>query len=232
MKTMLPRVTDYWDERVGSIGRKANELGELDAEERAGALQQIGNAVTKHVGALPDELLVQAAIPIADDLYKAACSTVRWDASIAAYLEASAGTFWALFAKRGFVCRYLVDNAWEDLTRPLDLLPGWFKTSGLIYACPQAIARELMKGDGEKREAREAMPKYIGEARAVTARIVSKALEARQSFVLLDADFDQRSFQAVFEAVEAPGVLTLFRNEAPTPGTTVNTWLPVEMRNP
>lgn len=232
MKTMLPRVTDYWNEGVGSINRNASELGELGAEERAGALQQIRDALTKHVGALPDELLVQAAIPIIDDLYKAACSTERWDANIAAYLEASAGTFWALFAERGFVCHYLVDNTWEDLSRPLELFPGWFETSGLIYACPQAIAGELMKADGEKRRAKEAMPWYIEEARAVTAQVVSKALEARRSFVLLEADFDQRSFAAAFEAVEGPGVLTLFRNESATPGTTVRVWLPVEMRNP
>jgi hypothetical protein len=51
MKTMLPRVTDYWNEGVGSINRRASELGELGAEERAGALQQIGDALTKHVGA-------------------------------------------------------------------------------------------------------------------------------------------------------------------------------------
>jgi len=224
---MLPKITDYWDERVQAIDKAAAELHELDDRERA--VSEISAAVREHVRVLPDETLLRAAVPVLDDLYKAACSSGRWDAKLGSYLDASAGTFLALMAERGYRCQYLVDNAWEDMTRPLQLFPSWYGAAGAVYACPQNIAFELMHTDDPsttRDDLARMLPTYIREARDVAARLVDTCRDDGRHLVLLDTDFEEQSFALPFKQAGATGVLTVFRNEAPVAGTTVQTWFP------
>lgn len=131
---MYPRLTDYWDEQVGAIDTGAQRLAELPQDARQAALSAIQAAVTEHVRVVPDDLLAQAAVAFADDLYKAACGIDRWDDALDDYLAASAATMSARLTERGLHLQYLVDNAWQDLTKPLHLLPQWYQAAGFVYA--------------------------------------------------------------------------------------------------
>jgi hypothetical protein len=226
---MLPKITDYWDEQVRAIDKAALELLELNDSEGERAASEIAASVREHVRVLPDEILIRATVPVLDDLYKAACATTRWDGGLETYLEASAGTFMGLLAERGFRCQYLVDNAWEDLTRPLELFPPWYQAAGLVYACPQSIARDLMQSDEpgtSNAELSTRMPMYIDEARDVIIQLVGRCISEGRHFTQLDANYVDGSFAQPFEHSGAAGVLTVFRNQAPEPGSTVDLWYP------
>lgn len=178
--------------------------------------------------ALPDELLVKGTVAIVDDLYKAACATDRWDGSLADYLNASAGTFSRLLKGRGLTVQYLVDNAWEDMSRPVRLFPDWFGACGFVYACPQALMLQLIEADQPETGTDPATleARYIDEARAVASQLVKRCQEEGRPFVRVDADYVDGSFSVAFSRCGASGVVTIFRNEAPEPGTDVQVWFP------
>src|SRR5687767_1458830 len=107
---MLPKLTDYWDQQVQAIDGFSQALGRLETEQLDTAKQAIAACVAEHVRVMPDEILLRAVLPVVDDLYKAACSIGRWDASLEAYLAASAGTFSQALSQRNLRVQYLVDN--------------------------------------------------------------------------------------------------------------------------
>jgi hypothetical protein len=225
---MLPKITDYWDDRVRAIDTASSSIGALGAAPRAAALQDIRAAVTEHVRVLPDEMLVRAAVPIIDDLYRAACSTDRWDDALADYLEASAGTFTRLLLERGYLVQYLIDNAWEDMTRPTELFDAWYQASGLVYVCPQRILVELLPNDPQEHSPDSATPLAgdIDEARDIAMRLVQGCQESSRHFVQLDTDRTEDSYATAFARCGEAGVLMIFRAEAPEPGSNVQVWQP------
>lgn len=223
---MLPRITDYWDEQLRAVDAGARRLEAVPAAEREAAVEAICASVREHVRVLPDDLFVQAAIAVADDLYRAACATDRWDNAIRDYLTASAGTFAGELSRRGYRLQYLVDNAWEDMARPIELMPHWYQAAGFTYACPQLIAIHLAQGDASKRELQLVIQQHVAEARDVTSQLISRCQAEGRHFMQLDTDCAEDSFETAFRACEQPGVITIFRNEAPEPGTTVAVWLP------
>jgi hypothetical protein len=187
--------------------------------------------VSEHVRVLPDKLLVQAAISIMDDLYKASCWIDRWDPNLAAYLDATAGVFSSTFAERGFTVRYLVDNTFDDMERPVRLFPEWFRAAGIVFACPQVVGFELIrKVEGEHASLSDRLPIYIHEARDIVESVLDRCRAESRHFLLLDIDFDEQSFHTSLQGKDANGTLTIFRNEAAQPGTTVVAWLPTELR--
>lgn len=218
---MHRKITDYWDSATREPESAADRLDQLDDSGRARALTEIADAVTEHLRVLPDDVMLQAAVPVIDDLYKGACYAGRWDSSLEAYLEASASTFFSGLADRGLMVQYAVDNAWEDLTRPLQLFPSWFTACGFVYVCPQALAQQLEQagpsGTGGSVDA---------ESRHVASELMVRCQEAQRHFVHLDADCAEDSFEPVFALREAPGVLTIFRNDAPEPGSKISVWYP------
>lgn len=167
-------------------------------------------------------------VAFADDLYKAACGIDRWDDALEDYLAASAGTMTARLGERGFHVQYLIDNAWEDLTKPVQLLPHWYQAAGFVYACPQVVARQLATGDGVDAAAdvQQLFAQYGPEARDVTSQLVARCQAERRSFVQLDVDSVEQSFDTAMQARGAAGVITIFRDQAPEPGTQVAAWLP------
>lgn len=229
-----PHLTDYWDERVRAIDSAARELSPLGEPERQAALDQIAAAVARHVEALPDELLAKGTVAIVDDLYKAACATDRWDGSLADYLNASAGTFSRLLKERGLTVQYLVDNTWEDMSRPVRLFPDWFGACGFVYACPQKLLLDLIEADHPEAGTDPATlaDRYIDEARAVASMLVRSCQEEGRHFVHLETDYVDGSFHADFSRCDAPGVLTVFRNEPAEPGTEVQVWFPEGLGGP
>jgi hypothetical protein len=240
---MLPKLNDYWDELVGAIDGFGLELLELGNAERSAAAGEIAASVREHVRVMPDEFLMRATVPMLDDLYKAVCAATRWDVGLSTYLEASARTFMSALAERGFRCQYLVDNGWADLTKPLELLPHWYRCSGIVYACPQLVARdEMMRGGSEAVDGTQQadilrsdsspggilaeMPAFIELARDVVDGIVGMCADEGRHLFQLDADLADRSFARAFEHAGASGVLTVFRNVAPEADSTVQAWLP------
>jgi hypothetical protein len=107
------RISDYWDAPSGKIIRSAKALEKLLQPDRQTALSEIGSWVAAHSRKLNDSALALAGFCMADDLYKTASGLTYWDASIAEYLAASAGTLCAALTARGLVLQYVVDNAFE-----------------------------------------------------------------------------------------------------------------------
>lgn len=225
---MYPRITDFWDEQVGAIDSAAQRLAALPPDGRRAALGAIEAAVAEHARVLSDGLLAQVAVAFADDLYKAACGITRWDDALGEYLTASAATMCDQLAGRGLYLQYLVDNAWQDLTKPLRLLPYWYQAAGFVYACPADVALQIAEHDGADADSdpHEVLERYGSEARAVVNQLVSRCQSERRPFVQLDTDSTEGSFEAALSARGAAGVITVFRDAAPDPGTQVAVWLP------
>jgi hypothetical protein len=137
---MLGKITDYWDSNARAIDSFAKEVGSLPPASQGATMRDLEAAVREHVRVIPAPLLPTVAMVVADDLYKAACWIDRWDDDLAGYLRASAGPFWSSFGERGYVLHQLIDNVFEDLARPLELFPEWFRSCGIIYVCPQSVA--------------------------------------------------------------------------------------------
>jgi hypothetical protein len=225
---MYPRLTDYWDEQARAVDVGAQRLREVPADARQTALDAIHEAVAEHVRVVPDDLLATAAVAFADDLYKAACGIDRWDDALDGYLTASAGTMSTLLTERGFHLQYLVDNAWQDLTKPIHLLPHWYQAAGFVYACPEVIAFELATQDGVDPEAdvQGVLGRYGSEARDVVDELIDRCQQERRPVMQLDTDTVEKSFDVALGARGKPGVITVFRDAAPEPGTQVAAWLP------
>ncbi len=225
---MHPRLTDYWDQQVGAIDAGARRLSALDGAERHSALDDIGASVVRHVEAMADEVLAQACIPVIDDLYKAACAIDRWDVSLDEYLTASAGTFADLLQQRGLEIQYLVDNAWEDMARPIELFPAWYGACGFVYVCPQILALELSRADGVAAETDPATTEAacMAEARVLATELVSRCHADVKHFIHLDTGWIEGSFDAALTKRGDAHVLTLLRNTAPSAGSTVAVWYP------
>ena len=140
---MLPHCSDYWDERVQAIDRLSRALDAVPPSQRDGQVGLIRAAIARHVEALSDVQLTRAAFVVADDLYKAADRLSYWDSALQTYLRASVNPFFESVRTRGFILSYVVDNSFEDLTRPVRFYPLWYKPTGLCYICPPHIAYDL-----------------------------------------------------------------------------------------
>lgn len=219
---MYPRLTDYWDEQVGAIDTGARRLAELSEDAGRAALHAISAAVTEHVRVVPDDLLAKVAVSFADDLYKAACGIDRWDEALDSYLASSAGTMSARLTERGLHLQYLVDNAWQDLTKPLHLLPHWYHAAGFVYACPAVVAFQLAAHDGldAEPEPRVVLDRYGSEARDVVNQLMGRCQVERRPVAQLDTDSTPQSFDVALSARGKAGVITVFRDAAPEPGNT------------
>lgn len=225
---MHPKLTDYWDTRVGAIEAAGRHLERCNKSQRAATLREIEGAVTEHVRVMSDAWVVHAAVSFADDLYKAASSIQWWNDDLDAYLAASAGIFSRLLSERGFQVQYLVDNAWEDPTRLLELLPEWYTAAGIVFCCPQVISCQLAQHDGvdSKREIAELARRYEAEARHVADQIVTTSQQDCRHLIHLDANAVESSFDKAMERCGASGVLTIYRDAEPVPGSTVRVWSP------
>jgi hypothetical protein len=232
MQTMWPRVTDYWDSTTGAIDVLAKELASLSTpKERESALTELAAAVREHVRVLPDKVLITAAVAAADDLYKGACWIDRWDSDLAAFLQATAAVFWSSVSERGFTLHYLVDNTFDDLERPVKLFPGWFRSAGVIFVCPQVVAVELIRAvEGAEAPPRERLASYTAEARDVVESILDRCRAESRHFFLLDLDAEERSHRTSLAVKDQQGVLTIVRSEGAQPGTSVTALVPRELR--
>jgi hypothetical protein len=223
---------EYWDQRTGAIHRNARRLHRLGEPERAAACRQIQEAVSRRLHALTDSQLLQAAVSMVDDLYKLVNAEVLLDEALLAYLDAFARTFTTAVRARGYVIQYVVENQYAGvdflMRGPLDLFPTVFNAAGFVYVCPHQLAWRLMAADGvAAAEYARAFALYIAEARGVGDRLEQCQATGRH-FVFLEADYEEGALAAALQGAAAPGVLSVFRNDAPLPGSTVSVSFPSE----
>jgi hypothetical protein len=228
---MYPKLTDYWDFNVRALPAGAGRLDQKAESEWPAEQAMIESALTEHVRAVPDELLRKAALSYADDLYKEASASTTWGGGFPVYLHTCAGTLSRLFTERGIRIQYLIDNEYEDMTRPLQLFPEWFGYCGFVYACPQSAVMKLAEHDGvaETSDFDDLCARYIDEARHLVDQIVERAQREGRHVVQLDTDSAPGSYDVAMRAVKEPGTITVSRSEAPEPGSHVDVWMADEM---
>jgi hypothetical protein len=216
MDWALANITGYWDQSTRAIERLSRELKQMPAKSRAAQQSLIRAAVGRKVGALSDEDLMKAAALMADDLYKSAAQTGFWDDALEQYLAASSGAFLAALSARGYVVNYVIDNHFEELTAPVGWYPRWFTTADLFYICPQHLACWTMKDEGRpETEWGKLMPNYIEHGRELADAMVARCRDESRHFVFLDTDGADGSFSAAMRTHGVPGVIRVFRREAP-----------------
>lgn len=219
---MLPKITDYWDTSQESIPRFASELSKLSPKAAKKITTATHAEVTEHVRVLSDKHLLLAAATVADNLYQAASTIEFWDTAVEDYLKCSAATFFGLLSQRGYQIHYVIDNCYDDLQRPTQLFPLWFQACGIVYVCPQLIVLKLMEADGvPMANYSDSLSNYIAEARHIGGLIVQKCRDEASHYVYLETDFQDGSLDTALQSRGAPGVLSVFRNEVPVPGSNV-----------
>lgn len=230
---MHSKLTDYWDFNVRALPAGSARLEEIPESRWPAEQAAIEAALTEQVRVVPDDLLRRAALSYADDLYKEASATNTWGGAFPVYLHSCAGTLSRLLTERGIRIQYLIDNEYDDMTRPLRLFPEWFSYCGFVYACPQTVVMKLAEHDGvaESSDFDELSPRYIAEARHVVNQIVERAQSEGRHLVQLDTDSATGSYDVAMRAVKEPGTITVSRSEAPEPGSHVDAWIADEMTN-
>lgn len=224
-------LVEYFDQRTDAINRAAAKIRALGTAERDAAYGEIRECVVDKLLVLSDDILLKATVSIVDDLYKFVNDTVRMDDALIGYLDAFARTAIMTVRARGFVARYVADNQFTNgdylRTGPFDLFPRVFNAAGFVYSCPQMVARQLMQNDGLRDSEYEArVAQYIDEARMLTNRIIATCRSEARPFLLLDADYEDGSFAEVESGERDTGALTIYRNEAPVPGSNVSVVFP------
>jgi hypothetical protein len=225
---MLPNITDYWDERVDAIEQLSRVLAEVPEADRAAHLASIVAAVTRHTAALGDADLVKYAVPIVEDLYKAVAKRTYYDDPLRQYLGATGGPYFHALRARGYMVQYFIDNTWDRLDGPVIGFPIWFRAAGLFYICPQEIACNQFEKDQPREKWPALVSKYIGDGRSVADRLASQCHAAGRHFVYLD--IDAADFAIALKLGKEPGVIHVFRNETPTPGSRCAIHLPAGPR--
>ena len=224
---MLPRISDYWDEQVQAI----DQLSRLLAAVPLGAqwdnqVALIRAAIVRHVSALSDVDLTRAAFAVADDLYKALDRLSYIDHALFTYLWASAGSFFEELHARGYLLTYVIDNSFEDLTRPIRWYPSCYCAAGLFYICPQHIAYGYLL-DAPPAEWQEPLdparldlvPSCISEAEELASESIRECYDKGRHFVLLATDDHEARLSAALKASGHHRVIRVFRREPPVPGS-------------
>lgn len=214
---MLPKLIDYWDTRVEAIDHFSHVLDAIPPADRKNHLLQIGAAIRRHVDGLSDEELTLAAFIIADDLYKTASHLTHWDDALEQYLAASGDAFFVALTKRGYSVNYFVDNTYPTLTGPAHWFRVFFQTVSVGYICPQEIACRMVEKDRPEAEWPMLVSKYIEISRPAANKLADAFYRDGKSFVFLD--IDATDFSIAQKTQEKLGVVHVFRQEAPEPGS-------------
>jgi hypothetical protein len=225
---MLPNITDYWDERVDAIERLSRVLAEVPEADRAAHLKSIVAAVWRHATALSDADLVKYTVPIVEDLYKAVAKRTYYDDPLLQYLAATGGPYFHALMARGYMVHYFIDNTWDRLDGPVIGFPIWFRAAGLLYICPQEIACSQFEKDQPREKWPALMSKYIGDGRSVADQLANRCHAEGRHFVYLD--IDATDFEIALKLGKGPGVIFVFRQEAPNPGSRCTVNLPAGPR--
>lgn len=220
---MLRHISDYWDQRVDAIDRLSRAFAALPKGEKETAFNAIYNSVTLHADKLSTEEMCKFAVAMVDDLYKAANQMSQFDQDHLQYLKAGATAFFNSVARRGYMIHYFTNNTFSDLRRPVFGFPIWFKAASISYVCPQEIA---VRGSENPGEWQRLIGRDIAASRSVANRTANELRDKGRSFVFLD--IDAADFAAAEQSLGKPGVIWVFREDAPVAGTRVKMAFPSE----
>jgi hypothetical protein len=220
------RLVDYWNQTTSAINRNTLRLSKLSEPARTAACEQIRDAVRMCVRDLADEQLLRAVVSMVDDLYKYVNEDVLMSAALFEYLDAFGRTLTQAVRERGYVIRYVVENQFSGvdflMLGPFDVFPRVFNAAGFVYICPQQLGLQLMQHDGiMASKYPRAIAEYILEARHVSDRLVTTCRDEGRHYVFLEADYQEGALDIALRGRGAPGVLSIFRNEAPVAGSEV-----------
>jgi hypothetical protein len=222
---------EYWDQATDAINRNAFRFSKLGESERTVASSVIRDSVHRSAGGCSDQQLLREAVSMVDDLYKYMNDTMLSGSAVYVYLDAFARTFTMAVSERGYVIEYVAENAFSSvdflLIGPFDWFSKVFSAAGFVYICPQHLAFGLMQADGlAASDYEHLIGKYIAEARMLARRLVMECRSDARHFVFLEADYQDGSLDAALEGRGDPGVLSVFRNQTPLPGSEVDVVFP------
>ena len=101
--------------------------------------------------------------------------------------------------------------------------------TGLLYICPQQIACRVFETDKPQEEWPPLVAKYIGDARVVADQLADRCDAEGRHFVYLD--IDTTDFAAARKPRDKAGLIYMFRNEAPIPGSRIAVGMPTGPRS-
>lgn len=222
-----PNVVDYYDHSQGVVPAAAQALAELSESEQTDALEVVARAVIAHVERLDldDQGVVALACSVVDDFYKTVATTLTWPPESSRYVEATFGVIMDWVTRRGFTLRYIVDSSWPDgLDRPIVHFPHLMAFANLGYICPHQLAWTMAQSDGalpsDRTPTLEELSRWIDEGRDIADQAVQRFADAHRHIVFMEADWVEGCLDGVMGSTE-PGTIEIFRNEAPTPGSTI-----------
>ena len=171
--------------------------------------------------AMDDDFLPKAAVSFIEDLYKAGNVVTEWGPFHHAYVTAVWGSFFSVVSDRGFVMRYVAENTYpEPLDHPLILFPDLFGAAGIVYTYPHTLATRLPRRRDRRAHARRS-PVPPGGGQRDGPKTAEQVVELRRHLVYLEIDFEDGCLDGIMSLPGAPGTISVFRNAAPLPGTTV-----------
>lgn len=217
---------DYWDYNKKAILRTTQRLHKLEETDRKTACEEIRNKVRDYTDQLTDEQFLQMMVTMVDDLYKSVNDEVLLATALFEYLDAFGRTLTQVLRERGYVIQYIVENQFFDidilLRGPFDVFASFFQAAGFVYICPQQVIPFLMQHDNiPATEYEKSVDKYINEARHISDKLVTECHENNLHYIFLEVDFQEGSLDVAMEKSGSPGVLNIFRNEAPVAGSQI-----------
>jgi hypothetical protein len=217
----LSSLVAYYDESNHTLATRSTNLATLNADDQQQALAAVVERVASAIGQLDNDAISNAALSMIDDLYRAACTIIEWGPPQQQYVAAVWGTAFELVSQRGYTVRYVVENTWPDgLVRPIDVFPSLFGLAGFVYLCPHQAAASLPEAALAPRTV-EGLSNTIEEGRYIVGEAIKQLSETNRHLVYLEADLQPSGLGAILEMPETPGVIEIFRNEAPIPGSKV-----------
>ena len=217
----FPGLLDYFDDRQSRLIELSKRLSALPDADRAVALDIVRSEVARLTNELTDEILPQVSVSAIEDLYKSGSVLTQWDLSTHQYVQAMWGTFFTVFAERGYLMHYVVENTFpEHLDRPLILYPYLFGAAGFVYLCPHQLAAMLPEAAGLERTIDSLRP-LVAEARYLAIKAATSPKAKNRHLIYLEIDFEPRCLDGVLKLGTRPGVIQVIRDQAPVPGSKV-----------
>lgn len=227
----MPRVTHIghlWNQEQGAVRYWAHKLGRGDADAKKRGVRFFREKIMTYAAALNDHDIQMAVFEMVDEIYKTANSPAILSQDerrgITQYLSVSAAVFAAVVSQRGFAIHYVVNNTFkrdlDNLEGPLFIFPDWFKAAGFNYICPQLIGWQLIVDcEGNDETFLLAWPECEKDSRERAGVNVELCHEKHQHYVYLDTEGNDSSFDVAMKAAQFPGVVQVFREEPPVPGS-------------
>lgn len=236
----------YWDWQSDAVLRWGRLAESLDEETRAMWLEAQGLRLMDRLAPLTDRQAAAVGVVLAEDLYRTvAMLTEPAPPGALVWLEATAAPVLALLAERGLCLHYLIENdVGPALGGPLLIYPEWFRAAGLAYVCPHHMVWTLEVEDQGRNpdEVLAHLPDLLPDAWGMVPGIVRRLRAATQPVVVLDpgADGGPRPDLAAILGLGTTtgpggdgaeeGVLGVWRDQAPTPGSAPRVFLPPRLR--